>query len=76
MREVLADPHVARAAMVGEFDHPTEGSFPALRTPLRATGDAPAGVPPLLGADTDAVLGSSWASTDARSPRLRDEGVI
>lgn len=57
--EILADPHTQARGMVGHFDHPTEGPVPALRNPLRFTGfDNPEiGVPPLLGADNEAVLG-------------------
>lgn len=56
--EALADPHIQARGMVSRFDHPTEGTFPALRNPLQFDGfDNPEiGVPPLLGADTDSIL--------------------
>ena len=49
--DILSDPHIKARGMVGQFDHPTAGPFPALRLPLReAGGPAPAlGTPPLLG---------------------------
>ncbi|EJL30471.1 CaiB/BaiF CoA-transferase family protein [Novosphingobium sp. AP12] len=59
VREILSDPHIAAREMIGHFDHPVEGRFPALRNPLRFDGfdDPEIGVPPLLGADNDAILG-------------------
>lgn len=56
--EVLADPHTKARHLVGDFDHPTVGTFPALRLPLRFTGydDPEIGRPPLLGEHTDDVL--------------------
>jgi crotonobetainyl-CoA:carnitine CoA-transferase CaiB-like acyl-CoA transferase len=62
---------------VGEFTHPSEGTFPALRTPLRETaGEPPAlGVPPLLGADTDDVLAELGLAA-AEIEDLRTDGVI
>jgi crotonobetainyl-CoA:carnitine CoA-transferase CaiB-like acyl-CoA transferase len=55
--QALADPHVVARGMVDRFEHPRAGSFPALRNPLRFTGydDPYVGVPPLLGADTEAI---------------------
>jgi crotonobetainyl-CoA:carnitine CoA-transferase CaiB-like acyl-CoA transferase len=76
--EVLADPHVAARQLVSEFDHPTEGVFPALRTPLRLDGfDDPAPLsPPLLGSDTRRVLADKLGLSDAEVNRLHDEGTI
>ena len=74
--EILRDPHIAARGMVGAFEHPTAGTFPALRLPLREVGGAPPplGTPPLLGADTDAILqdrlGLSQARSSSRCPRL------
>lgn len=78
VREALADPHAAARDVVGGFTHPTEGDFPALRTPLRETGGPPppTGVPPLLGADTDAVLTDLAGLTPAEIDGLRTAGVI
>lgn len=75
--EALADPHIQARGMVTHFDHPTEGAFPALRTPLRFDGfDNPAtGVPPLLGADTDSIL-AGLGYDSARVAALRAERVI
>jgi crotonobetainyl-CoA:carnitine CoA-transferase CaiB-like acyl-CoA transferase len=77
VREALADPHAVARGVVGEFTHPSEGTFPALRTPLRETaGEAPVpGVPPLLGADTDDVL-AELGLAPAEIEDLRTDGVI
>jgi crotonobetainyl-CoA:carnitine CoA-transferase CaiB-like acyl-CoA transferase len=77
VREALADPHAVARGVVGEFTHPAEGTFPALRTPLRETGGEPlsVGVPPRLGADTDEVLAELGLSP-AEIEDLRTEKVI
>lgn len=78
VREILGDPHIAARGMVAGFDHPTEGRFPALRNPLRFDGfDDPAtGTPPLLGADTDAVLATELGLAAAEIAELRAERVV
>ncbi|RSN36276.1 CoA transferase [Amycolatopsis sp. WAC 01416] len=77
VREALADPHARARGVVGAFSHPTEGTFPALRTPLRETGARPPDTasPPMLGADTDAVLADAGLGTDEIAA-LRGAGVI
>ncbi|MFI6302954.1 CaiB/BaiF CoA transferase family protein [Amycolatopsis thailandensis] len=77
VRDALADPHARARGVVGAFSHPTEGTFSAIRTPLRDTGAEPHDLasPPLLGADTETVLaeaGFGPAEIDA----LCREGVI
>lgn len=76
--DILSDPHTAHRQMVGSFEHPTAGRFPALRTPLREAGGAPPdiGVPPLLGADTDAVLAERLGLGAADIAALRRERAI
>lgn len=56
--EVLADPHTQARGILGSFEHPVVGNFPALRLPLRYDGfDNPEiGRPPLLGEHTENVL--------------------
>ncbi|GAB2813095.1 CaiB/BaiF CoA transferase family protein [Streptomyces daliensis] len=78
VREALAAPHARERGVVTGFDHPTEGPFQAVRTPLRETGGepAPAGTPPLLGADTDDVLAEFAGLDDAEIEGLRATGVI
>ncbi|MFE4214879.1 CaiB/BaiF CoA transferase family protein [Streptomyces sp. NPDC056844] len=78
VREALSDPHARARGVVTDFQHPTEGTFKALRTPLRETGGepAPAGTPPLLGADTESVLAQFAGLDDHAIEGLRAEGVI
>jgi crotonobetainyl-CoA:carnitine CoA-transferase CaiB-like acyl-CoA transferase len=78
IREILADPHMRAREIVGEFQHPREGAFPALRNPLRFEGfDDPAiGTPPVLGGDTDAVLQAELGLDSASVASLRETGVI
>ncbi len=78
VRDILADPHIRERGVVGSFEHPTEGRFPALRNPLRFDGfDNPAtGTPPLLGADTDAVLAAELGLEPAEIEALRADRVI
>ncbi|HEY2055585.1 MAG TPA: CoA transferase [Solirubrobacterales bacterium] len=78
VKEALGDPQTVAREMVGEFTHPGEGAFPALRTPLRAAGSPPPAVssPPLLGADTEEVLGSILGIGPREIEALREEGTI
>jgi len=76
--DILNDPHIAAREVVGSFEHPTAGRFPALRTPLQFDGydDPEIGTPPLLGADTDAVLSQLLGYDEATIRSLRDAGKI
>jgi crotonobetainyl-CoA:carnitine CoA-transferase CaiB-like acyl-CoA transferase len=76
--EVLSDPHVAARGMVGAFEHPLLGRFPALPVPLRFEGwDDPAlGRPPLLGEHTEAVLAERLGLDAAAVAALREEGAL
>lgn len=66
--QALTDPHVVARGMVEHFEHPRAGSFPALRNPLRFTGyeNPYVGVPPLLGADTEAIESELGVKAPAR----------
>jgi crotonobetainyl-CoA:carnitine CoA-transferase CaiB-like acyl-CoA transferase len=76
--EVLADEHVNARGMVGRFDHPALGAFPALPVPLKFDGwDQPEiGRPPLLGEHTDEILGTRLGYDAARIAALREAGAI
>ncbi|MBN8943251.1 MAG: CoA transferase [Rhizobiales bacterium] len=78
VREILEDPHTHAREMVGAFDHPSEGRFPALRNPLRFDGfdDPQTGTPPLLGSDTAAILASTLGLDEAEIAALRKDGVV
>ncbi|MGO2862212.1 MAG: CaiB/BaiF CoA transferase family protein [Brevibacterium sp.] len=58
VKEALNAPQTQARGMVGEFDHPGVGKFPALRTPVRFDGydDPGFAAPPQLGADNAEVL--------------------
>lgn len=77
VREILTDPHTQARAMVGSFDHPAAGRFPALRNPLRLTGfDEPeVQSPPTLGAHTDTVL-RDLGLQPTEIEQLHREGVV
>jgi crotonobetainyl-CoA:carnitine CoA-transferase CaiB-like acyl-CoA transferase len=76
--EVLADEHVQARGMVGRFEHPLLGSFPALPVPYRFTGwDQPElGRPPLLGEHTEEILSTRLGYDAARIAALRQAGAI
>jgi len=76
--DILDDPHTRARGMVGTFEHPTAGPFPGLRMPLREAGGGPAplGTPPLLGADTDAVLAEKLGLGPAAIAALRQQGAL
>ncbi|WP_243727321.1 CaiB/BaiF CoA transferase family protein [Actinocrispum wychmicini] len=81
VREILADENTVARGMVGSFEHPAAGSFPALRTPLRMSDvdsfeAAPLGTPPRLGADTEAVLRDRLGLGQNEIDALRQEGAI
>ena len=78
VREIVNDPHMRARGMISEFDHPREGRFPALRTPLRFTGfdDPEPGCPPLLGADTNSILTGELGLSEADVAELRAEGAL
>ncbi|MBM7242537.1 CoA transferase [Rhodococcus fascians] len=78
VREALDSEHAHARNIVQNFDHPTEGSFPGIKTPLELTGyDSPAvAIPPLLGADTHRILTERLSMTDDAVEDLRRSGVI
>jgi crotonobetainyl-CoA:carnitine CoA-transferase CaiB-like acyl-CoA transferase len=79
VREIVADPHTQARGIVSAFEHPTAGRFPALRTPLRLDGfddPEPTVPPPLLGADTEAVLAEKLGLGAAEIAELRQQRVI
>lgn len=71
VREALSSEQVAARDMVGHFDHPSVGRFPALRTPIRFSGfdDPEFTAPPQLGADNAELLEHVEAPTEAKEGR-------
>ena len=65
-------------AMVGGFDYPGLGAFPALPVPLKFDGwEAPeVGRPPLLGEHTDEILRNVLGYDAARIAALREAKAI
>ncbi|MDQ6918247.1 MAG: CoA transferase [Candidatus Dormibacteraeota bacterium] len=76
--EVLANPQVRARGMVGEFEHPRLGRFPALGRAIRFPDHegAPIKAPPLLGEDDEQVLGELLGYSAERIAELRRTGVI
>jgi crotonobetainyl-CoA:carnitine CoA-transferase CaiB-like acyl-CoA transferase len=75
--EALASPQTMAREMVLEMDHPMVGSFRVLGLPIEMS-ETPASVrlePPLLGADTDDVLGELGYTVD-EIEALRTSGVV
>ena len=72
--EAQADPHAQARGMVQELDHPQAGRVKALGNPVKLSR-SPAtlrAAAPLLGADTDAVLGGlGYAASDIASLHAR-----
>src|SRR5690606_32027390 len=57
--EVLENPQIRHRGMLTRTEHPLAGELPLLANPIRFSATPVEGYapPPLLGADTDAVLG-------------------
>ncbi len=76
--EVFDNPQVQARGMAVHMDHPSAGSVPLVRSPMKlsltpATAELP---PPLLGQHTDEVLRDLLGRSDADIARLRDAGAI
>ena len=76
--QVFADPQVRARGMRIELDHPTAGTVPLVRSPIRYSDttlefERP---PPLLGEHTAEVLRDVLGLDDGAIERLRTDGVI
>ncbi|MCC7107494.1 MAG: CoA transferase [Chloroflexi bacterium] len=76
--QILAHPQVTERGVVKTVEHPTAGQLKMIASPLRMSRDStdPRLAPPLLGADTDAVLRELLGYDDARIAELRREGAV
>jgi formyl-CoA transferase len=76
--QALADPQVAARGLRLDLPHPLAGSVPMLGLPIRMSESPPnyERAPPLLGADTEAVLRDWLGLDEARIATLRAIGVI
>ena len=73
--EVFADPQVLARGMAQGFEHPRAGPVCVAGSPLAAPEGGEAGAPPVLDADTDAVLRDWLGWDDARVAALRASGA-
>jgi crotonobetainyl-CoA:carnitine CoA-transferase CaiB-like acyl-CoA transferase len=76
--EILGDAQVAARGLVGSFEHPNIGAFPALAMPYKFVGwDDPAVArPPMLGEHTETVLAQRLGLSAARIAQLKEAKVI
>jgi formyl-CoA transferase len=76
-QDVFHDPHLQARGFVQEVAHPLHGSVLLLDKPFRLEkSQVPLRAAPVLGADTDSVLGSELGLTADDLAALRTEGVI
>jgi crotonobetainyl-CoA:carnitine CoA-transferase CaiB-like acyl-CoA transferase len=77
LAEVFADPHVHERAMTVELPHPLAGAVRVVASPIKlaATPIRYRRAPPLLGADTEAVLAELGLDAEAIAA-LRRAGVV
>jgi len=76
-QDVFHDPHLQARGFVQEVPHPVHGTVLLLDKPFRLEkSDVPLQAAPVLGADTDTVLGSELGLTADALAALRTDGVI
>jgi crotonobetainyl-CoA:carnitine CoA-transferase CaiB-like acyl-CoA transferase len=75
--EALRDPQVLARNMVSELVHPTAGPMKVVGCPVRLTRTPPSvrTAPPLLGQETDEILGELGFSAD-RIRTLHTSGAV
>ncbi|HYH38722.1 MAG TPA: CaiB/BaiF CoA-transferase family protein [Azospirillum sp.] len=78
LQAVFEDPQVQARGLRQDLPHPVLGSVPTVANPIRysATPLAHDRAPPMLGADTDDVLGGQLGLGAEDIAALRDKGVI
>ncbi len=77
--EVVNDPHLHDRGLWVDIEHPRRGKTRVPRSPIRLHGSAPASIDrpaPLLGQDTDRVLGELLGLDAGELTRLHAAGVI
>lgn len=75
--EVMHDPHLKARGFVQNVEHPVEGTITLMGSPLRmSASQVPLRAAPLLGADTDAVLGAELSLNPEALSALRAAGAI
>ena len=78
LAQVFADPQVQARAMRVDVPHPSAGSVPQVRHPVRFSGDATAPMlaPPTLGQHTDQLLHDMLGLQAGEIAALRANGVV
>ena len=78
LAQVFADPQVQAREMRVDVRHPSAGSVPQVRHPVRFSGDAtaPMQAPPTLGQHTDQVLQQMLGLPAHEIAALRQQGLV
>jgi crotonobetainyl-CoA:carnitine CoA-transferase CaiB-like acyl-CoA transferase len=78
LAQVFADPHFTRLHLRVDVPHPSAGSVPQVRHPVRFSGDATAEMqaPPMLGQHTDQVLQQMLGLPAEQIAALRQQGLV
>jgi crotonobetainyl-CoA:carnitine CoA-transferase CaiB-like acyl-CoA transferase len=76
--DVFDDPQVQARGLKLDLPHPAIGSVPSVANPIKysATPISYRSAPPMLGADTDEILGDLLELAPAEIARLRKAGVV
>ena len=74
--EALSQPQAKARGMVVEVEHQTLGRIPIVNRPVTFERQSVPTAPPVLGQDTDAILGDILGMTAARIAELRSAGVV
>jgi formyl-CoA transferase len=75
--EIFDDPQAVALGIFESYEHPVLGRITQARSPVEYDGEPMSipGPPPVLGGDTDAILGSLGYSPE-RVEALRNKGVV
>lgn len=78
LAQVFADPQVQAREMRVDVPHPSAGSVPQVRHPVRFSGDATAAMqaPPMLGQHTEQVLQQMLGLPADEIAALRQQGLV